>query len=161
MLDIKKLLAKLIEASSLDYNHPVGSTFETVDKDFNPNTVWGGTWELLPEGTIILAGSKSGTYKVGTDTSTGSGYKEYGSNTHVLTVNEMPSHAHPSFQDYDKSNPATGAAGGYLVPHWVAVVGATGRILSNYTYPYRNAGGGQAHSIMQKSIAMYIWIRTA
>lgn len=156
----------------MDIMRPVGSTYETVDANFDPNVTWGGTWELLPEGTIILAGSESGTYQVGTDTSTGSGYKEYGSNTHTLSMNEMPSHNHnsrsltgtfrvmawhntsvsgivsKSSQDKNK-NPSNGGNEGactYTV---------------NATHTHDSQGGGQAHSIMQKSIAMYIWIRTA
>lgn len=30
--------------SLLDIFYPVGSYYETSNKDFNPNTAWGGTW---------------------------------------------------------------------------------------------------------------------
>ena len=151
MLDIKKLLAKLIEASSLDYNHPIGSAYSTIDSSFDPNNVWGGTWEKLPEGYVLLSGSENGSYIVGDDINTGSGYKEYGSNTHTLTVSEMPSHTHNVQMQYN-----SGSGSAYAIPPTSSAVKwswTSGRI--------QNTGGGKAHSIMQKSIAVYWWIRTA
>lgn len=151
MLDIKKLLAKLIEASSLDYNHPIGSAYSTIDSSFDPNNVWGGTWKKLPEGYVLLSGSKSGSYKVGDDTSTGSGYKEYGENTHTLTVSEMPSHTHNAQMHYN-----AGSGSAYAVEVTSSAVKWSWR-----SDRIQNTGGGQAHNIMQKSIAVYWWIRTA
>lgn len=150
MLSGNKTLADL---GLLDFCHPVGKVIQTVNKNYNPNTSLGGTWTLLPEGTVILSGSTSGTYKVGTDTSTGSGYKEYGENTHALTVNEMPSHKHQSSSVLVNASGAgsrTSVAGGN-----------TYGFAYNNAFDTTNTGGGQAHNIMQKSIAMYIWIRTA
>lgn len=156
----------------LDFCHPVGSSYETVDASFDPNVSWGGTWELLPEGTIILAGSESGTYQVGTDTSTGSGYKEYGSNTHTLSIDEMPSHNHGSKSLTGSMYVMTwhnGWANGIVsmsnqhkdkTPGSGSSEGAA-TFTVNATHTHDSQGGGQAHSIMQKSIAMYIWIRTA
>ena len=34
----------------LDMFYPVGSYYETSDKDFNPNKVWGGTWVKMTDG---------------------------------------------------------------------------------------------------------------
>ena len=150
MLDVKKLLAKLIEASSLDYNHPIGSAYSTIDASFDPNDVWGGTWEKLPEGYVLLSGSDSGSYIVGDDTSTASGFKEYGENTHKLTENEMPSHRHLMYYANYQRGTGSNATMGYLSQ-------STQSNSSNTQY----TGGGQAHNIMQKSIAVYWWIRTA
>lgn len=135
----------------LDAFRPVGSAYSTVDADFDPNVSWGGTWEKLPEGYVLLSGSASGSYIVGDDTSTGSGYKEYGENTHTLTVNEMPSHTHNVQMQYN-----SGSGSAYAIPPTSGAVKwswTSGRI--------QNTGGGQAHNIMQKSIAVYWWIRTA
>ena len=41
------------------YSHvyPVGCYFETTDLFFNPNTAFGGTWELEQEGLVHVSGS--------------------------------------------------------------------------------------------------------
>ena len=52
------------ELESLEYQinnfYPVGSYYETSDVTFDPNTVWGGTWELR-EGRQVLTSSNSVT----------------------------------------------------------------------------------------------------
>lgn len=35
--------------------YPVGSYYETTDTTFNPNTTWGGTWELEDEGLVHIS----------------------------------------------------------------------------------------------------------
>jgi hypothetical protein len=36
----------------LDMNYPIGSYYETSDANFDPNTVWGGTWVLTDGGVM-------------------------------------------------------------------------------------------------------------
>ena len=69
----------------LDIFYPVGSYYETSNTVFNPNTEWGGTWEL-ENGGLVHIGSGAG-YSVG-DTG--------GEETHTLTKTEsgLPSHGH-------------------------------------------------------------------
>ena len=38
-----------------DFIHPVGSYYETSDTSFNPNTTWGGTWELETQGQVHIS----------------------------------------------------------------------------------------------------------
>lgn len=163
-----------------DLLRPVGSTYSTVDASFNPNDSWGGTWERLPEGYILLSGSESGSYQVGTD-STASGYKEYGENTHTLTESEIPSHTHGNksltgsfhVRHYSGNNQLvftpSGIVGVTKKTGTIAQlnIGGTGTnggwedVSVNASHEHTSFGGGQAHSIMQKSIAVYTWIRTA
>ena len=35
--------------------HPVGSYYETSDPNFNPNTEWGGNWELDTPGRVMVS----------------------------------------------------------------------------------------------------------
>lgn len=51
--------------SLLDIFYPVGSYYETSNKNFNPNTSWGGTWEQDTIG-LVTAGAvpDSGSYTV-------------------------------------------------------------------------------------------------
>ncbi len=62
--------------------YPVGAMYFTVDANFRPADTFGGTWERVEDRYLMLAGSK---YAPG---STG------GSDTHTLTVEEMPAHTH-------------------------------------------------------------------
>lgn len=166
MLNIKKLLAKLIEASSLDYNHPVGSAYSTTDASFDPNTAWGGTWEKLPEGYVLMSGSASGSYIVGDDTSTGSGFKEYGENEKRIEDTNI-AHGHgftqPTITFYYR-NTVSYNSGSAARPY-----SSSGSL---DTTNWARASGGKVHdlgtpsaranfNIMQKSIAVYWWIRTA
>lgn len=48
----------------LDFFYPVGSYYETSNTSFDPNTSWGGTWELETEGQVHVSGSANGTYQV-------------------------------------------------------------------------------------------------
>ncbi len=67
-----------------DVFHPVGTLYETLDASFNPNTAsgWSGTWERIKDRFVYACGDNQ------TIGSTG------GSNTHTLTVAELPSHSH-------------------------------------------------------------------
>ena len=38
----------------LDLFYPIGSIYETLDGSFNPNISWGGTWELLSNGQVLI-----------------------------------------------------------------------------------------------------------
>ena len=68
-----------------DSIYPVGSIYFTSSDTFDPNDVWGGTWERIEAGRVIVS---SGTgYELG---ATG------GASTHRLTAAEcaLPSHQH-------------------------------------------------------------------
>lgn len=78
--------------SVLDF-YPVGSYYETSDSTFNPNTAWGGTWELETEGQVhVSAGSNypvSGALNNSSDG--GSKYIQAHTHSHSLT---LPNHTH-------------------------------------------------------------------
>lgn len=160
----------------IDVLYPVGCYFSTSDEDFNPNNSWGGTWTLLGEGKVLISGSSNGNYRVGND---------YGENTknytpagsvgnHSLKISELESHighlGKNSGVVYD------GNFKGFIDASTGHVYGSTGRGWNNNSselYPNGHSlGGGGAHShgftgtaatinVMQKSLATYIWHRTA
>lgn len=85
--------------------YPVGSIYMSAAAT-NPATLFGGTWEALDDGRVLIGAND--TYKAGT---TG------GEATHTLTTNEMPSHNHSgsatsattadhihAFGDYNNNN---------------------------------------------------------
>lgn len=161
--------------------HPVGTLYSTVNVNFDPNIAWGGTWRRLPEGYILLSGSESGTYRVFEDATMPTGYNEHGENSHTLTESEIPSHTHGNksltgsfhVRHYSGNNQLvftpSGIVGVSKQSGTIAQlnIGATGSnggwedVSVNASHEHSSFGGGQAHEIMQKSIIVYWWIRTA
>ena len=142
MNNMQKLLVDLI--------YPIGCYFETSDSDFNPNTAWGGTWEIDTSGTVLVSKSSTSGSKFNTDVGTVVGEEE-----HTLTVNEMPSHNH---------------AKGYSTLTFYGTDGegviqqsnfcSYGDKPQNYYIPF-NAGGNQPHNNVQPSLIVNRWHRTA
>ena len=88
----------------VDYLHPVGSYYETSDGEFDPNTVWGGTWVLEDSGQVhVSAGTGYGIGETG-----GSKTHVHATKNHTLTVNEIPSHTHDI--TYAQYNRGTGSS---------------------------------------------------
>ena len=113
--------------------YPVGSIYMSVNNT-NPSSLFSGTtWEQLKDRFLLGAGD---SYSAGT---TG------GEATHVLTVDEMPSHSH-SVGGSRVSSKAEGGNTDYE---------ATG------TASKGSAGGGQAHTNMPPYLVVYMSKRTA
>lgn len=131
--------------SLLDRTYPVGSIYMSTVST-NPKDLFGGTWEAL--GGRFLIGA-DGTYKAG---STG------GEATHILTENEMPSHAHSAgaYDGYSIQNNGLITGGDVQgVTINTGVRGASSRIATN------NTGGGQAHNNLPPYLSVYMWKRTS
>lgn len=79
-------LSKVYAQAKLDA-HPVGSIYESTDST-SPATLFGGTWEAMDAGRVLVAQGKAATGTTFTAGATG------GEETHTLTTSEMPSHAH-------------------------------------------------------------------
>lgn len=109
---------------------------------YDPNAVWPGTtWHRHGEGHYLV--SAGDTYKVN---------NTYGSNTHVLTIDEMPSHHHQLLAVEDGGNVATWGLGvAYSVAAQQQVAGRRNR-------KYRRRGA--AHNNMPLSVAVPLWERT-
>lgn len=122
--------------------YPVGSIYMSISSGFNPNTSFGGTWSKIAEGQcLIQAGSN---YALG---------GSYGSNSHVITESEMPPHNH----QYPYNLWTQDSGYGTVVP-----TPDTGANRANVTdRTSTKEGGGQAMSLMQASLAVNIWKRTA
>ena len=124
--------------------YPVGSIYTNAAVSTNPATLLGfGTWEAYAEGRVPVGKASSGTF----DTLNATGGAE--TDSHTLTIAEMPSHTHTttnSNSDAGSGKPATGGDSQEGSAH-----------TSNAT------GGGQAHThdILQPYIVVYMWKRTA
>lgn len=126
--------------------HPLHSTKITFD-NVNPGTyITGTTWELTAKGKTLVGVDEN-------DTDFNAAGKTGGSKTHTLTVQELAPHTHPQV--------ITNGTGGNINGRADYVEDGT----NMNTYPQGcntgSTGGGQAFSIMQPYITVYIWERTA
>ena len=130
-----------MQINLLEMIFPVGSTYIT-QTNTNPNSVLGiGTWERF-NGKIAL-GVDDTDENMNTIGQTG-GEKE-----HVLTVDELPAHNHPS-NNYFESSGGT--------PNIWAVRSVDG--LSGWKDNGTSIGGSQPHNNIQPyEIVGYMWIR--
>lgn len=120
----------------------VGRIIETLDPEFNPNTII-GKWEPFGGGRVT----------VGVDVNNpimNEAGKTFGENEHTLTVDEMPQHNHAQYVTA-KTDPTTGVR----VDH--NEDSASGAFEQGINTG--NTGGGQPHNNMQASVSVYRWIR--
>ena len=66
---------------------PVGTIYTTVNKDFDPNVTFGGTWERYAKGRTLIGVDTN-------DVSFNAGEKTGGTQTTTLGVGNLPSHNH-------------------------------------------------------------------
>lgn len=128
--------------SLLNKIYHVGRIIETIDPDFNPNTII-GKWEPFGGGRVT----------VGVDVNNpimNEAGKTFGENEHTLTVDEMPQHSHAQYVTA-KTSPTTGVRVDYNED------GASGAFEQGINTG--NTGGGQPHNNMQASVSVYRWIR--
>lgn len=169
-----------LDSLLLDAFRPVGSTYSTTNVHFNPNLVWGGTWEKLPEGYVLLSGSDGtdtgDTYVVGENATTDSGYNEYGENTrkiedaniahgHGFTQPKIPNHQHGMGNLWSNgsgsSNAYTMQGSRTLMTRNTTNSGGGGTCTDGAVHNLGIPSARSNFNIMQKSIAVYWWIRIA
>ena len=142
--------------------YPIGAIYISVSAT-NPSTLFGGTWEALAAGRVLIGAG--GGYTAG---ETG------GASTATLTVANMPSHDHGG-------GTGTVSAGGN---HTHTIPGSSGQYGESFGYresvspPGRvntsnsngmpahshtimMQGSGQAFSIQNPYLVVYMWKRTA
>ena len=146
---------------------PVGSIYQSTMAT-NPDELFGGTWEAMPAGRVLLAqGTASwGTYNAG---STG------GEATHTLIINETPSHGHTGSTNatggHQHEIMKSGFSGKASAIHYDSIEGRTAPVSSGvytgtsgshaHSFATNNTGGNQPHNNMQPYLAVYMWQRTA
>ena len=138
--------------------YPVGSIYFNMAVATNPATLLGmGTWVAYGAGRVLVGKAASGTF----DTLN----EELGSETdsHALSIAELPAHGHP----YRVSPSSTGGSnipGGFMTSSSDSTVGPNNGTTSNSSGGQIGAAGsGSAHShdILQPSVTVYMWKRTA
>lgn len=120
--------------------YPVGAVYiSTVNT--SPSSLIGGTWTQITNAALRA--------------STSIGYT--GSDTHAITINEMPNHRHIDSGCWDWICSQGFNTGGYNI----AYVGNSGNANALSNNATMNKGGGQAMSLVQRSYNCFIWYRTA
>ena len=163
--DIRKQIALLA--------HPVGEYYWTSNASFNPNTAWGGTWERIQDGRVLISDTIDG-YEVG-DTG--------GTTVETLTTDQIPRHEHSHTHTrgtmeitgtfgaaIDNGNSWSGAF--YKIKqlprmndqdgnHWETGFEASRSWTGETSEDSTQTGGGQAHNNMQPYRVAICWHRTA
>jgi len=122
--------------------YPVGSIYFQVAVATNPATLLGmGTWVAYAEGRVLVGKASSGTF------ATLNGTMGAETDSHTLSISEIPSHTHDLLGGgFDGSS---GAEPGSVRSSNLGAGGATG------------GGSAHTHDIVQPSIVVYMWKRTA
>ena len=163
-------------------SYPIGAIY-TSTVETSPADLFGGIWEALPEGRVLLA--QGAQYPAG---------QEGGEASHSITEAEMPSHTHTqeihshnrgnmditgtiplvwsdtrslglSGAFYRGSNSSNGIMGSGIGTYSYQPLFSASRSWkgnTNTVAPTINpAGSGQPLSLMQPYLAVYMWRRTA
>ena len=137
-----------IDLSSLwDQIYPVGSIYITANAT-NPSVLFGGTWEQL-KGKFLVGVDSS-------DTDFETSGKTGGEKTHILKVDEMPSHNHTLYgSPYGSADWVEG--GVQRVKYDVNLKTASNTY--PLTKPVWDTGGNQAHNNLPPYMTVYMWKR--
>ena len=137
--------------TNFDEIYPVGSIYMSVNNT-NPSTLFGGTWSQIAQGRTLVGVDTN-------DTDFNTVKKTGGEKTHILTVEQMPTHKHPVVYDGNKKPVnlnAVGSANSYGLTNWNTTALSVGAEMYG-----NDVGGGQAHNNLQPYFTCYIWCRTA
>lgn len=85
-----------MKTTLLDIYYPVGSYYETSDKEFNPNDSWGGSWNIENDGTVLVSKSDVHTSVFNAEIGT-----VVGEEKHTQTTEELAPHSHPIKNSYN------------------------------------------------------------
>lgn len=143
---------KEFKASLFDLIYPVGSIYMSTDSS-NPSALFGGTWVAWGSGRVPVGVDSS-------DTSFDVPDKTGGEKNHTLSVDEMPSHNHPSSDAHQIKTGGYGLTVTAAHANTVLRRGTPGSSSSdNPFFNTANVGGGQAHNNLQPYITCYMWKR--
>lgn len=124
-----------------NFIYPVGSIIYNEDENFDPNTIFGGTWEKI-KGKMIF-GYDEGDSDFSTLKKTG------GSKEHTQTLAEMPRHNHEV--RYNTTSPGSNMDATVLLAN----------APTEQKFPVSDEGNGQAMDIMNPYYVANIWRRVA
>lgn len=163
---LKKMLAETYAKAKLDA-HPVGSIYESTDST-SPATLFGGTWEAMDAGRVLVAQGKAATGTTFNAGATG------GEETHTLTKSEIPAHNHYFSGTTSESGwhthtfPLSGSHGASAHVHdsdnstsETFTTPGSGNHTHTFSGTTATAGGDASHNNMQPYEVIFRWKRTA
>ena len=132
-------VAALDAAAINNIVYPVGSIYTNMAVATNPASLLGmGTWVAYAEGRVLVGKQASGTFD--------SLDESLGSETHTLTIAELPAHTHSeSLHEHGLNGQTT-----YSGNNGANTQSTTG-----------STGSGNAHNNLQPSVTVHMWKRTA
>jgi len=167
--------------------YPVGTYYETTNANFDPNVAWAGsTWQRVADGRALIAGGGSSGYTVGSvygekthkitvsempTHNHGATSATNGAHSHSASTGSAGTHTHKFI-----TRNGTGASGNVAEMQWSSG-GYDGNISSDGAHTHSvtignggghshaitvgNTGSGAAMSLVQPSVAVARWLRTA
>ena len=156
--DTLTVLGDIVAPMFLNKIFPVGAVYITYDKK-NPGTFLGGTWEQFGQGRTLVGegtGNDGSTSMSFTANQVGGEYK------HLLSLNEMPSHAHRP-HDWDIITAYGGNTGFYNMTY----LGDNNRsgTFTPFIHDYDKnrygsyVGNNEAHNVIQPYTTVFFWKR--
>lgn len=161
-----QLLKNIYKQAKLDA-HPVGSIYESTS-DQSPADLFGGTWEAMDPGRVLVS---AGTASTGTVYNAGD---KGGEESHQLTEQELPKVTVTStgttstngqhHHDIPARTDADAGSGESIAYTKKAYARGTFQTAEGGSHSHTVTtsgifGGGQAHNIMQPYQAVYRWVR--
>lgn len=163
---------RLTGGSVADLIYPIGSIYISVNAS-NPSTFFGGTWVAFGQGKTLVGINPAET-EFDTVEETG------GEKTHLLTIDEIPSHNHGGATGGQSANhthtlavrysanfatsgtaPGIRDVGGVSGGGGSSANAVTNGASVGHTHAIPAQGGGDPHNNLQPYIVTYMWKRTA
>lgn len=159
-----QLLKDIYKQAKLDA-HPVGSIYESTS-DQSPADIFGGTWEAMDPGRVLVSAGTASTGTVynagdkGGEESTGLEIKHLPPHSFTGTTSDDGEHKH------DTPHGASWSSGNGFYPAYRDNVDLktfpTGKAgLHHHTFTTNTLGSGVKHNNMQPFEVIYRWQRTA
>lgn len=162
-----QLLKDIYKQAKLD-THPVGSIYESTS-DQSPADLFGGTWEAMDPGRVLVS---AGTASTGTVYNAGD---KGGEEAHKLTESELPrvtvtskgttttagAHKHDIKSPAGKADDGQGIGRGYIWDKVQTYSTETAGLHAHDVTVSGSFGGGQPHNNLPPYQTVYRWFRTA
>lgn len=156
--DTLTVLGDIVAPMFLNKIFPVGAVYITYDNN-NPGNFLGGTWERFGQGRTLVGegtGNDGSTSMSFTANQVGGEYK------HLLSLNEMPSHAHKP-HDWDVIT-AQGSNTGFYNMTYLGDNNRSGTFIP-FIHDYDKnrygsyVGNNEAHNVIQPYTTVFFWKR--